>query len=711
MVGDADAWRTTRRRYLASGVRRAVAVATAGGLLAACARPGAVPGPRPAVQDPVVTLRFMPWWTQWSGGGLSLLKQACALFEAAHAGVRLQPLPGPNGTHVTSDSVLAAMLSGTGPDVVCDYGGSFAAYVAAGAFADLRPLLAADGISPSTWSAAHMAALRTPAGQFGLPTYDGPCVYAYRRDILDALHLAPPDANWTYVDAENLWRRCALPAQVAGTGRARYGATVWWWNGWKASNWLFSAFGGAEMDAAATRATLTDTRSLAGGQWLLPLLWYGVVGTFDAATLQQGNTVFALRGGWSIQDDVVAFGNKFPWDYAPVPVYPFGRATFGNNDFWGLNALGRQAEPAWELMKWLTYEDGWQRFCIKTALLQPCKNALWEEWEATIRAAAPILRNKALNWYRDAAQGGYGYAEQFFRYQPARADAVLAQGMRALSAGPVDVAAAFGAMNAKIDVLQRAGSALQGRLAAAVRQFATPAGEASGGVLIEPPSVSGLGTPPTAVPVLITSRRAGVYRVVGGGAAVGALGDGCTFACVAENISTADYVCRVTALVDGDCPSLAPLAMAGLMVRGDLSDDAPMALISATAAQGVQTLCRMMAGYAAAVQAAPAAGAGGLLPPSRLNAQNPGTRGNALRAPVWLRLRRRGGIWTAWTSGDGRRWSRAGLPMPVLMTGAWVGVFVSAANGYFPQGAGRTVHGAFDRLSFVPRGLYRIGRA
>ena len=673
------------------------------GALAACGRLPAVDAAsqsRPSVQTPVITLRFMPWWTEWSGTGLALLKQGCAQFEAIHTGLRLQPLPGPNGTLVTSAAVLSAMLAGQGPDVVCDYGDSFGAYVASGAFVDLQPLLTAQDIPLSTWSQAHIEALRTPSGQFGLPTYDGPCVYAYRQDLLAELGLDPPDSNWTYTEAADLWRRCALPA-AAGSGQVRYGATTWWWDGWKASNWLFTAFGGAEMDAAATSATLSDPSSLRAGEWLLPLLWYGVVGTYTAATLQQGTTVFALRGGWSIQDDVLAFGNNFPWDYAPVPVYQYGRATFGNNDFWGLNALSPNQAAAWELMKWLTYEDQWQRFCIRTALLQPCKNSLWDEWEVSIRAAAPVLRDKALQWYRDAAQGGYGYAQQFFRYQPSAADAVLSSGMPALNAGPADISKAFTGMDQSIDALQTAGAALQGRLADAVRRFVVP-GTASGGeVLLNPPAVDGLGAAPGSASSLVTSGPTGTYRVTGRGPAVGGLADAGTFAGLAANASVAEYACRVTELANVSCPSLPPQALAGLIARGDLSDDAPMVLVAVSASAGVSVLYRTMAGFASAV---PASAASPLAPPSSAGAARP-----RVALPLWLRLRRQADLWTAWTAPDGTHWTQVGASMPVLMSGAWVGLFVSAGNASLAGAAGGAVLGAFDRASFVPLGYYRLG--
>ena len=698
----------TRRALLTTALRGATAAAL-GAALSACARgAGSAPvGPAPA--QTVIALRFMPWWQDWTGSGPGLLRQACDRFEQGHPGLRLTPLPGPNGASgVSSAAVVADILAGQGPDVVCDFGTSFAEYVTTGAFADLSPYLRAAGIPGATWSSAHLEALRWGTGQYGLPTYDGPCVFAYRQDLLAALGLGRPDPDWTYTEAAALWRRCALPAQVSGGAPPRLGATVWWWDGWRASEWLLRGFGGAEMDAAATRATFTDPNSLAAGEWLLPLLWYGVVGTFTAATLQSGSVAFALRGGWSIAEDVVTFGDRFPWDYLPAPVFPQGRSTFGNNDFWGLNALGAHPAAAWELVRYLTYEDAWQRFCMKTALLQPCKNSLWEEWEATMVATAPVLRGKALRWYRDAAQGGYGYAQRFFRYQPVEAHDAIAREIIRLNARQVDVPAAFGAITSAVDALQARGAAVAPAQEAAVRQADALRG-GSGPILLDPPPVRGLGTAPTPGGSLL--RRSGpAYRLRGAGVDVWGHADNCTFTALAENTSDGDWACRVMALTAGDCPAPAPWAKAGLMARGDLSDDAPMAFVAVTAAHGVQTGFRLTAGYDAAGQTATAHGRSGLVGPGVLNRPNPGRTGNALLRPVWLRLRRQGDQWSAWTSLDGRRFTPAGGAVPVLMAGAWVGLFATAVNAGLPHASGCFIQATFEDLSFTPGATYRLGR-
>lgn len=441
--------RLTRRGALGALAAAAAATATAG-----CVRTGG--HRRPSAAASAVQLTFMPWWPYWNDTGKALLQDQCTQFEAAHPGIRLHPLPGPNGGGADGNAVVTSLLTGTGPDVVCDDQERWPAYAESGAFADLGPYLRRDGLDTTVWSPSHMAVLRNDSGQLALPTYDGPMVFAYRQDIMDALGVAYPDPDWTYDQAAMLWRQCT--DRRTGPGRLpRYGATVWWdRQRWRGSNWLLTGFGGAEMDASGTRALFDDAHSIAAGEWLLPLVWEGVVGGWGDAAPDAGNTVFSPRGGWQVLHDATVFGTHFKWDYIPSPVFPRGRATFGNDDYWGLSAASRFPEQAWLLMKWLTYEGGWQRFCMKTALLPPCTSALWDEWEQTVTQVVPLLKGKKLQWFKDAAQGGYGYPQQFFRYSAVQADAIISGQIALLNAQRVDVARAFGTISDQINALEAA---------------------------------------------------------------------------------------------------------------------------------------------------------------------------------------------------------------------------------------------------------------
>ncbi len=693
-----------RREALRAAAGGVGAVAL-GGLLAGC-RQEARAKPAPQINRPVIDITFMPWWVAWDQTGRSLLAQQCAAFTASRPGIRVRAIPGPNGGGVDGTAVVTSILSGGGPAVICDYQDRWPQYMQGQAFVALDPYIRRDGLDASVWSASHLQALQQGGQQFALPTYDGPVVLAYRKDLLAAAGLASPDPDWTYLDAAQIWRLCSRAA--AGGAPARYGATLWWWQQeWRYSNWLLTAFGGAEMDAAGTRALFEDPASVQAGQWLMPLIWENVVGYFGPG-LDSGQAVFASSGGWSVASDVATYAQKFPWDYAPMPLFPQGRATFGNADYWGLNALQPEVEAGWELCKWLAYEPDWQRFCMKTALLPPCTAALWEEWEQTMVQVAPVLKGKQLGWFRDAAQGGYGYAPQFFRYQAAHSDHLITAQVVALNERQTDVPTAFAAVSAQVDALQAAGAAVDAAVAEVVARVHDLAGQTADQVL-PPPAVGGAGVAATPAADLLAAQGGGVWALTGSGGDVAAQSDNGTLAAVVSNDSVAEFVCRVRGIVDLDCPSVAPWAKVGLMARGDLSDDAAAAFVAVTGSQGLQTIFRFAAGYDPTGQAGGPA-ASGAFDPAALSVAGAGPGVAALRQPVWLRLQRQGAVWTASASLDGSTWTLLGHPTLTLMAGVWVGLFVSAVDAAFPGGAsGGRIQATFDHVSFAPQAVYRIG--
>lgn len=447
----------TRRRALRAGT--AAAAVSAGAALAACASTAAgKSSAAPSVATPVTELSFMPWWIHWDQTGKTLLQEQADTFTQTHPGLRLTALPGPQGGGASTTGVIASILSGTGPDVVGDCCGAWVTYTSQGVFANLTPLMKRDNVPISTWAKAQAAALTTSQGQFGLPIYNGPVVFACRLDILDTLGLSYPDPAWTYKDAADLWTRCTGTFQVNGKSTHRYGANFWWdAQGWYAQSYLLYGFGGAQMDSTRTKCLLNEPGSVAAGNWVYPLLYSKVLGP-QTGSLSGGTAAFVTAGGWSIPRNVVNWGSKFKWAYYPVPHWPQGRTTFNNNDFWGLNAQSKNPDAAWEVLKWLTYEDSWQRFCMKVALLAPCKVSLWAEFEAQLQATAPLLVNKGLKWFRDAAEGGYGYPEEFFKYNSSQATNAIGNAMGQIFDQKLAVQAGFAQAANQVNVLEASGA-------------------------------------------------------------------------------------------------------------------------------------------------------------------------------------------------------------------------------------------------------------
>jgi hypothetical protein len=90
----------------------------------------------------------------------------------------------------------------------------------------------------------------------------------------------------------------------------------------------------------------------------------------------------------------------------------------------------------------------------------------------------------------------------------------------------------------------------------------------------------------------------------------------------------------------------------------------------------------------------------------------PGTtkRPNYLLRPVWLRLVRAAGLWTAFTSLDGVQWEQAGNPVGVNAAGVWVGLFATAHDSALGK-SGLQLQATFDHVEgFLPQLAFQLGQ-
>jgi hypothetical protein len=144
------------------------------------------------------------------------------------------------------------------------------------------------------------------------------------------------------------------------------------------------------------------------------------------------------------------------------------------------------------------------------------------------------------------------------------------------------------------------------------------------------------------------------------------------------------------------------------MARGDLSDDAPMANLEVTGANGIAQQPRVVAGITPTNENG-SGGRTGLMAPPYVTVSLSRKVSNYLVQPIWLRLVRRGKNWIPYTSLDGVAWTQAGSPEVVDMLGAWVGIFASDQNSDF--GNKGYIRAVFDHVSFTPTAFYQVGQS
>jgi ABC-type glycerol-3-phosphate transport system substrate-binding protein len=605
----------------------------------------------------------------------------------------------PNGQGAAGTIIGSALAAAPGiPDVVEDCCSDFPTYVSAGFLAPLNDQLKVDNINVyNLFIRGHLEALSEDGIIYALPSYDAPPTMYYRQDILDELGLGYPDPNWTYQDAEKIWRACTS----VKAGSVRNGVTLY--TGVE-MEYLLRGWGTSEMTPDRTVCLLDDPKAIAAGEWLYDLILSGVAGyRTDSGGLfgAKPQAVFAMSGGWSLLPAAVNL-RGVKWNILPMPRWPSGYSTtFDNIDFYGMYAGTKHPQAAWEFMRWITTQPDYTRFLMRVNLIGPALVSLWDEYEAIVKAAAPPLRDKDLFYIKEAALSGRAYPHLFFRYGFSQADNILNEWFGKIGAKQVSVAEGFTQAARQVNAWEQQALKYEQEQKALVRAIeSTPVRPNSN---YPAPSVTGIGVPPTPTPYIV--ERDGTFVLLGDGWDCWEASDNTTLACIPVTETEGEWSCRVVLISNLTCPHLSQWAKVGLMARADLSDDAPAAYVHVTGAHQIEWQARLQAGMTPSSQS-------GLTP-------NPGNAGtltlpntkpaaNYLIKPVWLKLSRKGVTWTAWGSFDGVHWQQLGTPQIAQMGGCWVGIQACAHNGSFNnQGYIRAV---IDHVSFQPTHFVQVGQ-
>jgi multiple sugar transport system substrate-binding protein len=694
-----------RRGLLRAGAL-AAGVAGAPGMLTAVAR--AAPAPAAAG----VVLQFAPWWgngAPWDSTAQQLSQHFIDQgFNAAHRGVTVRVVPSTEGD---ASTLVAASLSGSGVvDVFNDCCLDLPVLQAAGILVPLNPYLRQDNVNMALWSPGRIAGLTFGGDIVGLPAYDGPEVVAYRQDLLDDFGLTVPTPDWTYLEAQHLWEQCARNLK----GQWLYGGAL------DVAARNFDAFlhgwGAALFDASRTRCLLDTPAAMRAGAWIFGLIQEKVLAPsrLDVAGLSNTETVFSVCGGWDIFSMATVLGDRYQWNLLPMPTWPDGFSTMVNNDFYAINRASKHPDAAWTFLKWAMVDGNWQSFAIRTILATPALIPLWEEWEAVMRSVAPTLRDKHIGYFREAAASPGVVPQQFFLYEGAQADTLVHEGLAAIIDRQLSVVEAFQQTADRVNALEAGGKALQQAQNAAELRFSRELAAVVPGPSTHyaAPPVTGAGVPPTSATALVVPGAGGSYTLLGDGWDVYATSDNCVFACLPLTATEGSWSCRVTAIANLTCrlagkPALSPWLKVGLMAAGDLSDDPAYVSPHVTGANQIEWQVRAIPGTTPAGSAGLVPEVGGK-PVASLTQplSHPGS--NLLRAPVWLRLDRRGAQWTPYASLDGSNWTQLAPPSVCEMAGCWLGIFACAHNGDF--GDKGYIRAGFDHLSFRPTRFVQVGQ-
>ncbi len=466
-----------RRRALQT-LARIATVAASGLALEACASraAGAARAAAPAPTAQPVTVPFQLWVpaVPVNKTSISLIQQFFdANFNAKHRGI----VATWQGSQGGESNVVTQVLAGaaTTPWVVASCCADWP--IIQPFLAPLDPLFKSENIdTATTWQGGQLARFQGADGTtYALPE-DAACdAYLYRQDVLDQLGLPYPDPGWTSEEAASLWASCTGKTSA---GAWRYGVSAPFTPGCTAGlPTVVAGFGGQFQDATRTVCEINSAQGIAAGQYWMSMVQDRVaVGSCGSPAAQtfSGLCVFATGAEPTIIDAVEKLGSRAKWDFLPWPRFPARAVGNLHDNFYGMLQSAPQAEAAWSLLKFLAIEPDWQRFYMQLALAPPALPSLLEEWYAVMRATAPILKGKQLQYWGNATLAGQGvYDFEFFRYEATQTNAAVTQWFNAAWAGKSTVTDAWNQMAQQVNALEASGKAQSAHAAANAKSFPT----------------------------------------------------------------------------------------------------------------------------------------------------------------------------------------------------------------------------------------------
>lgn len=413
--------RQTCRRLLIGRCARAGGAMVVATTLAACGTTGkrAVGGhAHPTAGSGVVEIAFAPWgqWTTAGSHWMNFIKPGMRYFEEKNHGIRVKVVaPGGGGSFAT------AILAGTAPDVFEDW--VLPPYLAQNLVVNLDPYLRRDNLPTSLWSPGQMHSLQTQHGTWFLPCYVHVDVMAINLTDLDNLGVSYPDPAWTYTDAAALYQKATWDKG----GKHHFGVALDDMGGrmlGTASSdtraYAMHIFGGSVMDATRTVCTMDDPRVVKAVTWFDQLYWNKVAGGSNIAT----NCTFAEFGSNSLPYAFTQYRNTFKWTFFPIPKYPAGRVCFEATDYHAISATSKHIPEAWALLRFLSAEPYWSRYCMKYLLRTPSLVSLWSEYISVVESVAPQAKSVGIKWFIPAAQH-WGLAGRTFKYLHPQAISII----------------------------------------------------------------------------------------------------------------------------------------------------------------------------------------------------------------------------------------------------------------------------------------------
>jgi multiple sugar transport system substrate-binding protein len=335
-------------RHRAITRRGVLGAVPAGAVLAACGQAGGTSPPGAASAAPVA-LRVTSW----------LVEQPSVEAYSTHL---VEPFTQESpGTTITVEATAFAAYpeklqaygaSGDLPDLLEVSYAWFPEWVKLGWLENLDAAIKRDRIAAADYDRTVIGMGKWPYEKG--PTYSwwtmmGIATFYYNKALFDREGQKYPDESWTWDQAVEVAKRLTRPGQQWGLHVGSYEAS------------LLYAYGGSILNAEASKCLLDQPGSVKAHQfWADLFLKHKVSGTSqeyrDAGATGDvfgaGRMGMHLHGSYQIgryRQEI----KDFPWDVAPLPKGPAGRAVLvSGNPSHALAAPGRQKDRAWAFLRW-----------------------------------------------------------------------------------------------------------------------------------------------------------------------------------------------------------------------------------------------------------------------------------------------------------------------------------------------------------------------
>ena len=323
------------------------------------------------------------------------------------------------------EQIAVMIAAGTGPDIVNGAANRFVEMGRAGAFIDLAPLLAAEGIdldeSQIYWP-PQMEAFKYKGRIFALPQYLGTVAMKYNADLFAYAGIPDPEPRadintMDWEDFESIARK--LTNDTNGDGIIDIYGFNKVMGGNRIHHWQISAGAVPYGNEERTISLLDSPEGIYALEYLQALRWEagaipppGVSVSWD-----RGEVAINERGSWEMVrylglDSRGLPKVSFKWNVFPMPIGPSGeRATFATIDGYAINRNTQHPEEAWELLKFLAGPVA-NEILAKYLGLQPAHRDVVPEYISLMRLLNRDVYEINMHVFTDA--GPYAYPQLLY---------------------------------------------------------------------------------------------------------------------------------------------------------------------------------------------------------------------------------------------------------------------------------------------------------